>query len=601
MSEEKKAKNLSRRDFIKGTAVGAVSIAAVTMLPGCAPTTVTEAAPTSAAADSDAATAAPVSAGATTAPSSASTSGLTADTAAQKWAFEIPPAPIADSQIANTVTADIIVVGGGHAGLVTANSAAENGAKVILISAAKAPSYRGGSMHAAYSKVMQKAGIDRYDVDRFFRRELSNSSYNVDQDKWWKFYNNSEEAMNWLIDKMEAAGYTCVLEVHNTEPDNGPTDVPAGSHSFISKDMTAAGSGAQFTAETLAKTAIASGVQIFYQTIAKQLVRENNNTGRVTAVIAQTSDGKYTKYVGTKAIVLATGDFSADKDMMTKYCPWAMPLLSTNGDQGYDTNLKIGGLFKGDGQKMGLWIGAAWQKTFPAAPMLLIGAGGAGLPSNQPYGAHRGLIVNKNGYRYGNEDVSGSFAGVAMMHQPEMKAYAIWGTNYAKDAAPWYQFGMRLGDDAVTPDNMIAKWEKAVAAKTMVKGDTIEDVIKQLNLPADATKATVDKYNGFCQTGIDTDFHKRKEQLIPIADGPFYGAQSDNPTFLTVLGGLRTNLNMQVCDDKDQPIPGLFNVGTMVGDYYANCYSFSVQGNNYGGNCLTFGYLTGKAIAKGTI
>jgi predicted oxidoreductase len=101
--------------------------------------------------------------------------------------------------------------------------------------------------------------------------------------------------------------------------------------------------------------------------------------------------------------------------------------------------------------------------------------------------------------------------------------------------------------------------------------------------------------------GVDTDYYKRAELLVPIKTGPFYGAQSDAPTFLSVLGGLRTNINMQVCDENDQAIEGLFNVGTMVGDYYANCYTFNVMGNNYGGNCLTFVILTGRAIAKGEI
>jgi succinate dehydrogenase/fumarate reductase flavoprotein subunit len=588
---------ISRRQFVSGAA----AVAAGGVLVSCAPKTITPDAPTT---DATAAPAAPAAAdAATTAPAAtaAAPAAMNAALASQKWEFEIPPAPIADADIAATVEADIIVVGAGHAGLVTANSAAENGAKVVLISASKAPAYRGGSMAAAYSKAMEKAGVERYDVNTYFKRELSMASYNVDQDKWWKFYRNSEEAMNWLIDKMEAAGYQCVIEAANVDPNNGPANVAVSSHSFISKDMTSAGSGAQFSAETLAASAIASGVQIIYKMIAKQLIRDDNNTGRVSAVIAQGEDGKYTKYVGKKAIVLATGDFSADKEMMAKYCPWALPLLSDAGDQGYDTNLKIGGVFKGDGQKMGLWIGAAWQKTFPNAPMILIGAGGAGLPSPQPYGAHRGLIINKNGYRYGNEDANGSYAGVAMMHQPEMKAFAIWDSDYAEKSAPWHFFGSVYGADPVPPADVIAKWEKAVSNKTMVKGDTIDDVINQLGLPLDATKATIDRYNGFAASGADLDYFKRPELLLPIAKGPFYGSASDNVTFLTIMGGLRTNLDMQVCDENDQPIPGLFNVGTMIGDYYANCYNFNIMGNNYGANCLTFGYITGRAIAKDEI
>jgi fumarate reductase flavoprotein subunit len=580
MSEEEK-KVFSRRDFIKSAAV----IAGGAALVGCTPKVATpegEAQPTAA-------------------PAADGSTPLNAELASQKWNFEIPPEPIADADIANTVEADIIVVGGGHSGLITANAAAENGAKVVVISASSAPSYRGGSMAAVYSKEMEKEGFERPEMDRFMRRELAQASYNVDQDKWWKFVNNSEEAMNWLIDKMEAAGYQCVIEASNYEPDNGPMNVPTLSHSFISADMTAAGSGAEFSAETLAKTAAASGVQLVWKMVAKQLVRDDNNTGRVSAVIAQGEDGTYTKYVGAKAIVLATGDFSGNKDMMAKYCKWATPLLSDAGYQGYDTNLKIGGLFPGDGQQMGLWIGAAWQKTDPAAPMILIGAGGAGLPSSQPYGGHRGLIMNKNGYRFGNEDVNGSYEGIAIMHQPEMKAFAIWDSNYAEASAPWRPFGSKFTDDPVAPADMMAKWDAAVENGSMFKADTIEEVISKLGLPADATKATVDHYNEMCDAGVDTDYYKRAELLVPIKTGPFYGAQSDAPTFLSVLGGLRTNINMQVCDENDQAIEGLFNVGTMVGDYYANCYTFNVMGNNYGGNCLTFGFLTGRAIAKGEI
>ena len=134
MSEEEK-KVFSRRDFIKSAAVVAGGAALV----GCTPKVATpegEAQPTAA-------------------PAADGSTPLNAELASQKWNFEIPPEPIADADIANTVEADIIVVGGGHSGLITANAAAENGAKVVVISASSAPSYRGGSMAAVYSKEME--------------------------------------------------------------------------------------------------------------------------------------------------------------------------------------------------------------------------------------------------------------------------------------------------------------------------------------------------------------------------------------------------------------------------------------------------------------
>ena len=219
------------------------------------------------------------------------------------------------------------------------------------------------------------------------------------------------------------------------------------------------------------------------------------------------------------------------------------------------------------------------------------------MPSTQPNGAHRGLLVNKLGQRYGNEDNNGSTAALSIMHQPGMTAFGIWGTNYAEDGAPWYQFGQIYGDDPFSPSEMIEKWELMARVGQYAKGDTIEEVIEQLGLPIEETKAAVDRYNAFCENGMDEDYHKRAELLIPIAEGPFYGGSYARPTFLTVMGGLRTNLDCQVCDENDDPIPGLFNIGTMIGDVFANTYNFMIPGHNLGANCITNGYLAGRHIA----
>jgi hypothetical protein len=52
---------------------------------------------------------------------------------------------------------------------------------------------------------------------------------------------------------------------------------------------------------------------------------------------------------------------------------------------------------------------------------------------------------------------------------------------------------------------------------------------------------------------------------------------------------LRTSLDLRVCDTNDQTNTGLFNVGSMIGDYYVNAYTFCIQGNSYGGNCTIMG------------
>jgi fumarate reductase flavoprotein subunit len=577
MMGNKEKKNLSRRDFIKGAAV----VAGGGLIVGCAPSVVATQTPASQSTNAPAA--------------SGSTDTMNAATLAKKWAFEIPPAPIPDSSITETKEAEIIVVGAGTSGIVTALSAAEAGGKVILFAAGSKPVGRGGSNMAVYSKYMKSLDMPKMDGDRFLRAQLMATGFDVDTAKWYKWYNNSEEAMNWIIDHMADSGYELKCEQGNRGMDpNDPEYCPPGTHGWISKDMQKVGDGQPFVVESLAKKAAAAGVEFVYNVKAQQLIREDNNKGRVTAIIGKTADGKYIKFKGSKAIVLATGDFTVDPEMMAKYCPQALPYIVNMGKNVDPENGKVyGGLYAGQGQKMGLWVGAAWQRTYPNPAMVgaFVGA------CNMPYNATTGLVVNSKGVRFFNEQVANGFMFNLLRHQPDKSIYSIWDTAYATNAQPWYLNKTAYGSEPGTPEHMITSWDASVKSGSMVKGDTVEDVIKKLGLPA-STIDEIKKYNGFCDSGEDTDFHKPKKYLLPISTAPFYGQSQKSPTVLTVLGGLRTNNDMQVCEADDTPIPGLYNVGTMVGDVFAGCYNFMIAGHNLGMTCDTFGYLTGRYIVK---
>jgi succinate dehydrogenase/fumarate reductase flavoprotein subunit len=505
----------------------------------------------------------------------------TATVQSRTYSFEIPPPPIPAGEIRHRVSAEVVVIGAGTSGLVCANAAVENGAKVVVIASSSMPVGRGGSNHVFNSKLMRKLGLDS-DPAREFKDEMKCHAFRVDQDKWWLWARKSGEAMDWLIDKMEAAGYQSVIERGNTDPEGVMTMYP-GSHSWLGEDVKAAGHSQQLVVNTLAKSAQARGVQIFYNTTALQLVREDNNRGRVSAVIAKTPDNGYCIYEGTKAVVLATGDFK-DEEMVEKYCPWMLPLVKAGG-----------GVNSGDGHKMGLWVGAAWQRTVPNAPMMLGGVG----PGTQPYRAFTGLVVNKSGVRYGNEDNIASFAAAAQMQQPATTVFAIWDSGYAEKAAPWIPAGSYYGGPSELPVRAVVEgWADATRAGTMMKADTIDELAGKLELPVAPLKATIGRYNGFCKNGRDEDYGKRPGLLLPVELPPFYGEVSKSPWLLCISGGLRTNIKMQVLDKNDQVIPGLYAVGTIVGDVYANIYTFREPGHNLGATCLTFGYIVGKEIAQ---
>lgn len=514
---------------------------------------------------------------------------INADIASRKWSFEIPPEPIPDSKISETVEYDVVVLGEGMAGLCTALSAQEEGVPTVIVTASSRPVGRGGSVFAAYSKVMERQGYPRFDPTEFFLEEFAASSYMVDQRKWYAFYKNSEQAMNWLIDMVEADGAKVVLENANEDDPHSPTYQPVGTHSFMDDKTAVAGVGIHIALRILEKNFLARGGKVVYKTRGRQLVKDQE-TGRIRGVIAEDENGRYIKFLARKAVVLATGDFSANREMMAKYCPaFAKYFTGATGD--YDVGFHEKGLFRGEGHLMALWAGAAWQKTFPNAPLIQ----GSRLGSHMPYGAHRGLRLNINGERFMNEDANAAYSAYAILHQPRSEAFAIWGTNYAYDV-PWYAHGSTRGSAPTPPEKIIEKWESEVEKGKLVKGETIEEVVRKLGLPVEKALAEIERYNAMCRAGVDTDFYKKPKYLQEIRQAPFYGGSLSERRFFSVLGGPRTNHLMQICDENDKPLGGLYAAGTLIGDMFANCYNFRIPGHNYG-ICLTLGYVTGKYIA----
>ena len=524
-------------------------------------------------------------------------SGITAADYEGKWAFEIAPEPITD--IAETVEAELVVVGAGYAGMATATSAQQSGVQTVLVSASSMVTCRGGSNNATYSRVMEAAGIGRddFDIENVYQEEIVSACGNrVDSTKWSRYANSSEEAMNWVIDIARADEVQVFLERDNIM-DGGP-DYAIG---FGAKgdDSGSASTGQQNAVEAVEKFALDHGATIIYDTVAKQLVRDEES-GRVTAVVAQKADGSYVKFVANKGIVLATGDFSANKEMLAKYCPQVLPLvgIEQEAEPDYNRGFALTGLYPGDGQKMGLWIGAAWQHT-STAPMMQGSWGG----STEPLGFHMGLNVNTKTERYQREDISSPYSANYLLSQPGHRAYGIWTANYAQDVIDngheWYFFGSKYEVPAATADEMIATWDAGAESGSYFKADTLDDLAAQLGLDAAKLAEVVARYNELCDLGEDLDFHKDPSYLIKIDEnGPFYAAQN-TAMMMTVMGGLNTNCNMQVCDENDEPIPGLFNVGHMTGNMYANNYNFAIPGNCYGINCITYGYLLGRDLANG--
>ena len=586
-------KNMSRKSFLAGA--GTVAAAAVA---GSAAVALAD----------DAKAAAPAAEG----------NIITRETLEQgTWSFMVAPEPVAEDQIAETKTHEIVVVGSGAAGLCCAVSAAEQGADVIVFSAGTKPLSRGGSFQAIGTKYQAEHGVEDDPEKRRVQTQIDliAGARMMDSRKWMRWENNSAESMDWMIDKMAARGIECSLAMPYSDVD-GVLDTPAGEHNFWTADAPmGVFQGAPLVAKAWADIFTEDyGGEIDYSTVAQYLIRDDDNTGRVSAVIAQDADGNYIKYEATKAVVLATGDFSKDRDLMARYSPmaykWFKDAISWDKID-YDTELAYDGLMPGDGQKMGLWIGAAWQKTFPVAPMI---NGGATGPAHGVISNFWGINLDIHGERYQTEITNFAYGAISKLQLPQQTAFAVWDTNYAYTQDTWEAFGccidLENGIQPSTPEEIIAGWDKNAEAGVVegigsstvyYKADTIEELVEKMaadGIDADNALESIKRYNEYAKNGLDEEFHVNPEYLFPIETGPFYATKSVGATFLTVCGGLRTNEKMQVCDENDEPIEGLYNTGIMTGDFYANTYNFVMPGQNLGAVCGTLSYLLGKDLAQ---
>jgi succinate dehydrogenase/fumarate reductase flavoprotein subunit len=562
---------LDRRSFLVGAAGVGALVAAGSFMGGCAPSG-----------------GGASSGGSGGAGSSAAAGG--------KPQFFTPPEPIAADKITQTVESDIVIVGAGMSGLCCALSAVEEGLSVTVLERMDHVIGRGGSTFAMNTSLLKEKGYS-LEIGKVYKRMMGYHSYRIDGKKWMKHYHESGEAMDWLIERMKTASkvggsdLTAVMEHWYTDPEDINGEFP-GTHEFLDGPN---GKGPddnpqQDVCDNLAAHCVAAGADIRYRHTAEQLVKDG---ARVIGVVASDGAG-YVQFNGKKGVVMATGDFGTDPEMLEYLIPWV-------------SGKAFGGIWEGSGHKMAYWAGAAVDRSGTPTPLIFCFQWRS---ITRQVRAFQGLMVNSEGERYTNEDNVISHGGLALMHEPGNCGYAIWDTAYASE--PQWQ-NHRYVDGPKVFENeqeVIAYWDDIVASSgtiemngsgalevRMVRDDTVEGLIKQLGLPPETTKATVERYNGFCEKGKDEDFDKRKELLLPIKTGPYYGIKC-TPWFLSTTGGIRCNNDMQVQDENDQVIEGLYCLGSMVGDMYTNCYSTHFPGHNLGGTCLTFGYSTGKFLAR---
>jgi succinate dehydrogenase/fumarate reductase flavoprotein subunit len=482
------------------------------------------------------------------------------------YSWETPPTPIPEEQLTETLEADVVVIGGGISGLAAAARCAFRGLDVIVLDKNTQLVALAGQIAAINTRVMAEKGIV-IDKKQLAADWLKVSGSRVQEELLWIFINRSAEGFEWMLELSEGS-----LDVGVYVGYKGPmfSEYPGTHHIFQKKgcDRYQNFGGGMLACEIFEKAFLESGGRLFRGTAAEQL--EKDAAGRVTGCVAKGPDGLLRRYKGKKAVVLATGDCSDDREMLEAFCPIGLRPAKQFPRRGNT----------GDGQKMACWAGAVLDNPEWAPTLHALG-----------YSGFQGffLHINQLGNRFMNEDTWMQAKSVRCLMQPGGDfAYSVFDSKYAQEVGDrWDIIGgqgmapLSVVGDTYDCDMMEKEIERNISNGYGFKADTLDALAELIDVPADTLIKTVTRYNKLVFAGDDTDFGKRAELLTPIDKPPFY-ALKWGPALLDIFGGALTNARLNVLDADSKPIPGLYVVGNAAGGMYAVDYPLLLNGNSYG-------------------
>lgn len=562
MGKTREATGMSRRGFLVGAAsVGAIS--ALGALAGCAPQEATEA------------------------------QAESGQVEATDWLGAEPE--IAEADIMGTLETEVLVVGGGTAGLFAAASAAENGAKTMV-----AERYaQGGGVRVGFgalgSRLQQESGVE-VDKQAVIRELLKYSNNNADARLLSAWADNSGEVVDWWQERCAEHDVPMWFEPGGQEPGENYWYMQTCHSPQFPYDEN--GNPAEPTGATiLTEYCTKLGVDFQYNTTMVKLAKEGE---AVIGIVAKNNDGNYVRINASKGVIVCTGGYGQNIEMLAALQPDTLKKISYSS--------AIPGT-EGDGIKACIWAGAAFDDVHSSAMFdraCLMpdevngfgnGSGGWFWMGSQPF-----LKVNLNGERFMSESVPYDYILQGALSQPEDTYCTVWDSKYPDDVVRFSTQGcsrlVEFENGAPPQIPLIAVMgmnEGLVEQGFVQQADTVEELAEKLGIPSEAFVKTVKRYNDLFEKQVDEDFGKEPYRLSSLSEPPFYGVRQAG-YLLCTLDGIKINEQMQALDEAGKVIPGLYVAGVDSGGYYAGTYP-----SHSGGNCCgrngTFGYLAGKHAA----
>lgn len=475
-------------------------------------------------------------------------------------------------EISRTEECDLVVIGGGISGVVAAKKAAREGARVIVIEKMTKGRSAWESIGGYNSKAQQE--IDNVPDPAEYAEIILRAAYNrVPAEVTWAFVNKSGETIDFVQEMLDEANSG--IKIYSTKQDPYPyaIDMIQGEHKFELPEeyhWTSWMFGPPVMHALTEAVKADPNIDIRFLTSGVQLIQDES--GRVTGVIAKDSEGYY-RIDGAKGVLLATGSYTANPEMMQA---WVRPEdYATSGNA--DPSIGV----TGDGHMMGLMAGAQMD-PIPHTVMNF------GVPMGFFTAWGCSFTVNPSGKRFMNESLPMNYTSNAI------------NTETRAGGRCWCIFDQAMmdahrADGSATGETIAAALEN----ETLVEGETIADLAAALGMDSAILEQTVETWNSYFEgdSRVDSEFRRDLTTAVPMGDGPYYASPIRSMVY-AVVSGLTINGNAQVLDKENKVIDGLYAAGNAAGSMFAGTYPRHLPATSVG-RAATFGYIAAAHAVKG--
>lgn len=459
---------------------------------------------------------------------------------------------------AEVIETEVLVVGAGPVGQSAALSAAEAGAKVLLIERSGCCTGKHHIVSACNTKIQEEAGAD-VTVEDYVATIMEGKKWSSDLDEDMVRFMCEQMAptLEWMEDHGVEFSRCCAI---NGEPFMGLRGVATSAGRNTLEAFTV----------PMENACIAAGVEFMFDTDATALLLDDSGT--VIGVEALSKDGT-AREIHAKSVVLGTGGFGGDDELMRHYATW-MPNF------GPDLPEERWTLGDGFAIRQGMRIGAeicsrsggfvAYQNTDNANVDL----------------AGQGLHVGTDGKRYCDESLMRCVRTRHAIDAGNGKAYII----YDEDLVESLYTGTSSSGTSIASGEITEAREtlnRAIEAGSAFKADTIEELAALIGINSATLVETVEKYNAACQAGVDEEFGKPQTKVGVVDDpehvndftvnqiqqefkllnevktAPFYATRVTYGSYhiMITFGGLKTDKRAQVLSTDGAPIANLYAAG----------------------------------------